>query len=162
MNAFAIIAGMLLWAGGVSGVPAHDRAVAQQAEAADREALDRTRAAMGEAFRNGDVAGVMAYHHPQVSKALAYGRPLIGADAVAAELREGFGYARIEFIEDHVEDLAFHGDIAVQVAHFAVRVTPRSGGPSQIHRGRSQVVWVRYAGSPTGWAAWREMVQPGP
>jgi len=160
MKILAIV-GLLLSASGASGVPEHGREAAQQSEAADRGALERTRAAMGEAFRNGDVAGVMAYHHPGISKALAYGRPLIGADAVAAELRQGFGYARIEFIEDHVEDLAFHGDTAVQMARFAVRVTPRDGGASQIHRGRSQVVWVRYAASPTGWAAWREMVQPG-
>ena len=161
MQRLIAIAGVsLLLAGQVLPVTPRPEQAQQQAKAADEAALERTRQAMGEAFRRGDVAGVMSYHHPDVRKALAYDRPLVGADEVASDLRASFAHAKIDFIEDRVEDLAFHGDVAVQIARFAVRVTPRSGDEPQVYHGRSQVVWVRYTGSPTGWAAWREMVQP--
>jgi len=157
------IAGLLFLAGLSlpAAVPAQPAGPARSATA-DAEALRRTREGLGAAFLRGDVAGVMAYHHPDIRKALAYDRVVVGADAVAKDLAAGFAHARIEFIEDQIEDLVFNGDTAVQQARFAVRVTPRDGGMPTVFRGRSQVVWIRYAGSPSGWAALREMVQPMP
>jgi ketosteroid isomerase-like protein len=131
-------------------------------ETQDEAGLRKTREGIGAAFARGDVAGVMAYHHPEVRKALAYDRVLDGADAVAADLRASFAQVRIEFIENHLESLVIEGDVAIEQARFAVRVTPRDGGAPNIFRGRAQVVYVRYAPSPSGWASLRELVQPMP
>jgi hypothetical protein len=67
--------------------------------------------------------------------------------------------AQLEFIDNQVENTFFQGETAVEDSLFAIRVTPKAGGASSVFKGRSMVVYVRYALSPTGWASIREVVQ---
>ena len=102
----------------------------------------------------------MAYHHPQVIKALGFHKYLAGRDAVEADLRKTLQQFNLEFEENKVESLLIQGDTAVEQTVFAIKSTPKAGGPSYLFRGRTQVVYVRSKESPTGWASIREIIQP--
>ncbi len=131
-----------------------------QRHATDRDALGKTMAAILKGFAEGDVDTVMLYHHPDVAKALSYTKTLTGRDAVKADLAGTFQSFRLEFVEHHLESLLVQDDYAVEQTTFAIKGTPKAGGESWIFRGRALVVYVRYVGSPTGWASLREMIQP--
>jgi ketosteroid isomerase-like protein len=126
----------------------------------DRNALEKTSVAIRAAFARGDIEGIMAYHHPDVIKALSYNKYLVGRDAVKADLLGTLRAYNMEFTEHRVENLFFQGDTAVEESTFAIRSTPKDGGAPVVFRGRAMVVYVRYKGSPTGWASIREVVQP--
>jgi ketosteroid isomerase-like protein len=127
---------------------------------ADRESLQKTGEAIRTAFAQGDVDRIMAYHHPEVIKALSFHKYLVGRDAVAEDLRKTLQQFKLEFEENRVESLIIQGDTAIEQTVFAIRSTPKSGGESSLFRGRTQVVYVRYKRSPTGWASIREIIQP--
>ena len=127
---------------------------------ADRESLQKTGEAIRAAFAQGDADRIMAYHHPEVIKALNFHKYLVGRDAIAEDLRKTLQQFRLEFEENRVESLLIQGDTAIEQTVFAIRITPKSGGESSLFRGRTQVVYVRYKGSPTGWASIREIIQP--
>lgn len=127
---------------------------------ADRESLQKTSEAIRTAFAQGDVDSIMAYHHPEVIKALSFHKYLVGRDAVAEDLRKTLQQFKLEFEENRVESLLIQGDTAIEQTVFAIKSTPRSGGESYLFRGRTQVVYVRYKKSPTGWASIREIIQP--
>ncbi|HWA24303.1 MAG TPA: nuclear transport factor 2 family protein [Lacunisphaera sp.] len=129
-------------------------------EAADRAAMEKTMVAITKGFAEGDVDAVMRYHHPDVAKALNYRKVLVGREAVKADMTGTFRSFKVEFIEHEIESLLIQGDYAIEQTRFAVKGTPKSGGDPWVFRGRAMVVYVRYAGSPTGWASLREMVQP--
>jgi ketosteroid isomerase-like protein len=126
----------------------------------DRRALEQTSTAIVEAFANGDIQKIMAYHHPDVAKALSFHNYLIGREAVRADLEHTFASFRLEFIEHQVESLTIEGDTAIEQTVFTIRGTPRKGGEPFSFRGRAMVVYVRYTGSPSGWASVRELIQP--
>ena len=126
----------------------------------DRESLQKTSEAIRTAFAQGDVDRIMAYHHPDVIKALSFHKYLVGRDAVAEDLRQTLQKFKLEFQENRVESLLIQGDTAIEQTIFAIKSTPKSGGESSLFRGRTQVVYVRYKTSPTGWASIREIIQP--
>ena len=107
-----------------------------------------------------DVDRIMAYHHPEVIKALSFHKYLVGRDAVAEDLRKTLQQFKLEFEENRVESFLIQGDTAIEQTVFAIRTTPNSGGESSLFRGRTQVVYLRYKRSPTGWASIREIIQP--
>lgn len=127
---------------------------------ADRESLQKTSEAIRAAFAQGDIDRIMTYHHPDVIKALSFQKYLVGRDAVAADLRQTLQKFKLEFEENRVESLLVQGDTAIEQTIFAIKSTPKSGGESYLFRGRTQVVYVRYKKSPTGWASIREIIQP--
>ena len=126
----------------------------------DRESLERTSEAIRTAFAQSDVDKIMVYHHPDVIKALSFHKYLVGPDAVAEDLRKTLQQFKLEFEENRVESLLIQGDTAIEQTIFAIKSTPRSGGESYLFRGRTQIVYVRYKKSPTGWASIREIIQP--
>lgn len=139
-----------------------------QAEA-DRAAVLRTGEAIRAAFAAADVDAAMRYHHPEVRKAIAYDKVLVGREAVADNLRDTLKKFRLEFVRNDLESLLIEGDTAVEQTLFTIRVSPRasaassdSGAASYDFKGRTMVVYVRYSGSPTGWASIRELIQPAP
>ena len=127
---------------------------------ADRESLQKTSEAIRTAFAQGDVDSIMAYHHPEVIKALSFHKYLLDRDAVAEDLRKTLQQFKLEFDENRVESLLIQGDTAIEQTVFAIRSTPKSGGESYLFRGRTQVAYIRYKKSPTGWASIREIIQP--
>lgn len=135
---------------------------AAEAGQADRAALEQTSIGIRAAFARGDVAGIMAYHHPDVVKALAFDRRLTGATEVARDLTGTLAQFRLEFVENHVEDLLILGDTAIEQTRFVIRGTPLAGGESFTFRGRAQITYIRYRQSPSGWATIREIIQPAP
>lgn len=102
----------------------------------------------------------MKYHHPDVNKALSFHKVLIGRDAVAADLRDTMQKFHLEFVENNIESLLIEGNTAVEQALFTIKGTPLAGGEPFLFKGRTMVVYVRYKGSPTGWASIRELIQP--
>jgi ketosteroid isomerase-like protein len=124
-----------------------------------RESLKQTSDAIRTAFARGDVPGILAYHHPDVVKALSFQKYLNGIEALRLDLTATLKGAQLEFIDNQVENTFFQGETAVEDSLFAIRVTPKAGGASSVFKGRSMVVYVRYALSPTGWASIREVVQ---
>jgi ketosteroid isomerase-like protein len=126
----------------------------------DRESLQKTSEAIRTAFAKSDVDTIMAYHHPDVIKALSFHKYLVGRDAVAEDLRQTLQKFKLEFDENRVESLLIQGDTAIEQTVFAIKSTPKIGGESYLFRGRTQVVYVRYKRSPTGWASIREIIQP--
>ena len=127
---------------------------------ADRESLEKTSEAIRTAFARGDLDTIMAYHHPDVIKALSFHKYLVGREAVAEDLRKTLQQFKLEFEENRVESLLIQGDTAIEQTVFAIKSTPKSRGESYLFRGRTQVVYVRYQKSPTGWASIREIIQP--
>lgn len=125
----------------------------------DRLALEKTTAAIRDAFGRGDVAAVVALHHPDVIKAFGPNSYIVGRDAVEAGLKTSFETNRMEFVGHKLQSLVFNGDTAIEISIFTIKVTPKNGGESRISRGRAMVVYVKYPGSPTGWASLREMAQ---
>ena len=128
---------------------------------ADQTALRKTLDGLRDGFASGDLDKVMAYHHPEVVKALAYDKYLVGREALRADMAGTFKAFRLEFISDEIESFVVVGDIAIEQSRFMIRGTPRAGGEPFLFRGRSQVIYRRYAGSPSGWATYREIIQPG-
>jgi ketosteroid isomerase-like protein len=126
----------------------------------DREELRKTSEAIRAAFSQGDADEVLRYHHPDVRKALSFRNVLIGREAVAADLRGTLQKFRLEWVENNVESLMVEGDTAVEQTLFAIKSTPLKGGEPVLFKGRAMVVYVRYKGSPTGWASIREIIQP--
>ena len=126
----------------------------------DREALQKTGDAIRGAFARGDLATIMAYHHPDVIKALGFHRYLAGRDAAEADLRSALQQSHLEFEENRLESLLIQGDIAVEQSIFTIKSTPKSGGEPVWFMGRTQVVYIRYKQSPSGWALIREIIQP--
>jgi len=126
----------------------------------EREALKQTGDAIRSAFARGDVPGILAYHHPDVIKALSYQKYLSGIEALRLDLLASLQSAKLEFINNQVENTFFQGETAVEESLFAIQITPRTGGTPSIFKGRSMVLYVRYSSSPTGWASIREVVQP--
>jgi hypothetical protein len=124
-----------------------------------RESLKQTGDAIRAAFARGDVPGILLYHHPDVIKALSYQKYLNGIEALRLDLTATLKSAQLEFIDNQVENTFFQGETAVEDSLFAIKVTPKAGGASSIFKGRSMVVYVRYAPSPTGWASIREVMQ---
>ena len=125
-----------------------------------RESLKQTGDAIRAAFARGDVPGILAYHHPHVIKALSYQKYLNGIDALRLDLLTTLQSVNLEFTDNQVENTFFQGETAVEESLFAIKITPKTGGASSVFKGRSMVVYVRYAPSPTGWASIREVVQP--
>lgn len=126
----------------------------------DRNSLQKTSEGIRAAFARGDVAAIMAYHHPDVIKALGFHKYLVGRDAVEADLRKTLQQFNLEFDENRVESLLIQGNTAVEQTVFAIKSTPKSGGQPYLFKGRTQVVYVRYKKSPTGWASIREIIEP--
>ena len=126
----------------------------------DRDALQKTSETIRAAFARGDVPAIMAYHHPDVIKALSFHKYLTGHDAVEADLRRTLQQFNLEFEENRVESLLIQDNTAVEQTVFATKSTPKSGGEPYLFKGRTQVVYVRYEKSPTGWASIREIIQP--
>jgi ketosteroid isomerase-like protein len=125
-----------------------------------RASLKQTGDAIRAAFARGDLPGILAYHHPDVIKALSYQKYLNGIDALRLDLLGTLQSVSLEFIDNQVENTFFQGETAVEDSLFTIKITPKAGGKSSIFKGRSMVVYVRYAPSPTGWASIREIVQP--
>jgi ketosteroid isomerase-like protein len=131
-------------------------------EMADRAAIEKTSEAVRRAFARGDIPAILSYHHPDVTKALAYNKYLIGRRALEADLRSTFENYSLEFLQNDVEILSIHGDIATEQILFSVKGTPKKGGSPFLFKGRTMLILVRYDKSPTGWATLREIVQPAP
>ncbi len=139
---------------------------------AHRAAIDKTSQAVRSAFAREDIPTILSYHHPDVSKALAYNKyligraaletDLIGRAALETDLRTTFENYALEFLQNDVESLSIHGDIAIEQILFSVKGTPKKSGKPFLFKGRTMLVLVRYDKSPTGWATLREIVQPAP
>jgi ketosteroid isomerase-like protein len=126
----------------------------------ERESLKQTGDAIRAAFARGDLEAILAYHHPDVIKALSYQNYLVGIDALRANMRGTLQAVTLEFIENTVESTLFQNGTAIETSLFAIKATPKAGGTPSTFKGRSMVVYVRHAPSPTGWASIREIVQP--
>ena len=126
----------------------------------DRAAVEKTNAAIRAAFARGDIATIIAYHHPDVVKALSFQKYLDGREAVAADVRAALEQHRLEFVEHRVESLWIQDNVAVELSVFAIKGTPKGEGKPFLVRGRAMLVYVRYEKSPSGWALFRETVQP--
>jgi ketosteroid isomerase-like protein len=129
---------------------------------ADKAAIEKTNAAVRAAFARGDIPTILAYHHPDVTKALAYNRYLVGRSALETDLRSTFENHRLEFLQNDIEILSIHGDIATEQILFSVKGTPKKDGAPFLFKGRTMLILIRYEKSPTGWATLREIVQPAP
>jgi ketosteroid isomerase-like protein len=129
---------------------------------ADRAAILKSNAETRAAFARGDIPAILSYHHPDVTKALAYHRYLKRRDALEADLRSTSENYGLEFLQNDVEILSIHGDIATEQILFSVKGTPKKGGTPFLFKGRTMLILVRYDKSPTGWATLREIVQPAP
>ncbi|MTB53523.1 DUF4440 domain-containing protein [Lewinella sp. W8] len=112
------------------------------------------------AFRAGDLEKIRSLHHPEVEKALGYSDVKSGREAVMQGLAGTLKSFSLEFVENDVESILIRGDLAIEQTKFAIRGTPKEGGESFLFRGRTQVTYVRYPDSPTGWATIREIIQP--
>lgn len=131
-------------------------------DSADKAAIEKTNAATRAAFARTDIPATLSYHHPDVTKALAYDRFLTGRKALEADLQSTFENYSLEFVQNDVEILSIHGDIATEQILFSVKGTPKKGGAPFWFKGRTMLILVRYDKSPTGWATLREIVQPAP
>ena len=118
----------------------------------DHKSFEKLRKDLGDAFISGDT---------QVVKALSYNKVVFGRDAVVTEFANTVKYYSLAFIEHKIESFEIHGNTATEISSFTVKGTPKNTGTYPfIFKGRSMVVYIRYAKSPSGWALYRETVQP--
>jgi len=111
------------------------------------------------AFSNGDIEAIKSFHHPDVIKALGYKNLLTGRDAVIKDLSGTLENFKLEFVTNTIENLLIQGDIAIEQTLFSIKGTPKKGGDPFIFSGRTMVTYIKYKGSPTGWATIREIIQ---
>ena len=131
--------------------------------AKDTTAIIQTNEKVREAFVNGDIAGILRYHHPRVEKVLSWSDHQIGHADMRKSLTGLFENNQVEFLgrADDMDSLQILGDTAVMVAKFSVSGRPKQGtGQPFLFSGRTMIVYVRDAGSPTGWVTYREMIVP--
>lgn len=128
----------------------------------DQKALIKTTAAIRSAFARGDIATITSLHHPNVIKAFGGNNYVDGRDVMVKGLEETFKTTKMEFVGNEIENTLFNGDTAVETSIFTIKVSPKNGGPISYARGRAMVIYIRYKGSPTGWASIREMAQAAP
>lgn len=129
----------------------------------DTKAIIQTNENIRVAFSDGDIAGILKYHHPQVEKVLSWSDHQIGHADMRKSLTGLFESYRIEFLgrADDMESLQILGGTAVMVAKFSVSGQPQKvAGQPFLFSGRTMIVYVRDAHSPTGWVTYREMVVP--
>jgi ketosteroid isomerase-like protein len=128
----------------------------------DRQALIKTTAAIRSAFAKGDVAAVVALHHPDIVKYFGGKNVVTGRADLTKGLIQTFKNIKLEFVANKVESTIFNKETAIETSIFTFRSIPKKGGKASIASGRSMVVYVKYKGSPTGWASIREMAQAAP
>ena len=116
--------------------------------------------AIRDAFAAEELDKIKALHHPEVVKALGYQDLKDGREAVMQGLEETLSAFTLEFIENEVESILIQEDIAIEQTRFSIQGTPKNGGDSFVFSGRTMVTYVRYTGSPSGWATIREIIQP--
>jgi ketosteroid isomerase-like protein len=127
---------------------------------ADRDSLSRTSLLIRSAFAHGNVDAIMSFHHPLVIKALSYADYQNGAKAIREGIAGTLNSFNLEFTDNKVESLYINGDTAVEQTLFTIKGTPKNTGSPFVFKGRSMIIYVRYKGSPTGWATIREQIQP--
>jgi len=127
---------------------------------ADRDSLIKTGDAIRAAFLHGNVDAILLYHHPEVIKALNYNGFQKGKETLRNELKGTLDSYKLEFLENKIESLFINGRTAVEQTLFTIKGTPKGNGEPFTFKGRSMIVYVKYSGSPTGWATIREMIQP--
>ena len=127
-----------------------------------KQSLDKATAAIRSAFEKGDAALVAQLHSPNVIKYFGGNNVIIGRDAIEKGAREWFQNAKVEFIENTIENTEFVGQIAIQTSIFSMKTTPKGGGKPSTGRGRSMVIYIQDKNSPTGWLTLREFAQEAP
>ena len=125
----------------------------------DLDAIAATRRAVFSAYRRGDVETMMAHFHPDVIQIPAFDKVLVGIDAVRANYEAALALFDI-VLKDALENMEVAGDVATSHGTYTVTLTPKSGAAAIQRAGRYLVLMRRHAASPTGWATWRELVQP--
>lgn len=128
----------------------------------DRKSLEKATATIRDAFARGDVAAIVAMHHPDIIKYFGGSNVVQGRAALEKGLKEMFSTSKMEFIDNQLESMTFHGETGIETSIFTIKVTYKNGSPPTQSRGRAMVVYVKYKDSPTGWATVREMVQAAP
>jgi ketosteroid isomerase-like protein len=126
------------------------------------QSLEKATAAIRKAFERGDATLVGKLHSQNVIKYFGGNKVIIGRDAVEKGAREWFQDAKVEFLENTVENTEFFGNIAIQTVIFSIKTTPKNGGRPTTGRGRSMVIYVQDKSSPTGWLTVREIAQEAP
>jgi ketosteroid isomerase-like protein len=127
---------------------------------ADRDSLRRTGDAIRAAFSRGDVNAILLYHHADVIKALNYPDFQKGKETLRNQLKGTLDSFHLEFVENKIESMFINGGTAVEQTLFTIKGIPKGRGKPFTFKGRSMIVYVKYKGSPTGWATIREMIQP--
>ena len=127
-----------------------------------RQSLDKATAAVRDAYSKGDAARVAQLHSPNVVKYFGGNNVVVGRDAVEQQARAWFEHSNVQFVENTVENTCFVGNVAIQTVIFAIKATPKNGGPPSTSRGRSMVIYVQDKTSPTGWLTLREIAQEAP
>jgi len=128
----------------------------------DRAAVVNTSEAIRAAYNRGDLTGVLAYQHPDVVTVSSTGKVINGRDALKEVLVSVFQNTGLQWRENQDENLWIRGDTAVEQTAFAIEVRPKTHGYPFVLKGQTQVVYVRYEDSPTGWACIRELMQSAP
>jgi ketosteroid isomerase-like protein len=128
----------------------------------EKKALEQTTLAIRNAFARGDVPAIVALHHPDVIKYFGGENVVKGREALEKGLKDMFSTTKMEFADHQLESLVFVGETAIETSIFTIRSVSKNGGTPATSRGRAMVVYVRYKGSPTGWASIREMAQAAP
>ena len=101
-------------------------------------------------------------HHPEVMKFFGGSNIVSGEAGLRKQLTNIFHYAKVEFVKNDIESTVFDGSTAIETSLYGIRTIPKNGDSTRTFYGRSMVVYVRYKGSPTGWASLREMTQETP
>jgi ketosteroid isomerase-like protein len=124
--------------------------------------LDKTTAAIRDAYNRGDADMVRRLHSANAIKYFGGNNVVVGRDAVEKGASDWFKRAKVEFVENKVENTCFVGTVAIQTVIFSIKTTPKDGGKPSVERGRSLVVYVQDQKSPTGWLSLREIAQDAP
>ena len=98
----------------------------------DRESLKRTTRAIRDAFGRGDVDAIVALHHPDVVKYFGGNNIVRGRDGLRQQLTGWLRDNNVEFTENRIESTLFNGETAIETCIFAIKSTPKNGGPPRV------------------------------
>lgn len=134
--------------------------VPTQAIAQDREQILKHGAEIRKAFEAGDTERIKQLHHPEVIKALGYNDLKTNREEVIAGVVGVLENYTLSFVENEVENIFIQDGVAIEQTRFAIQGTPKTEGNPFVFKGRTVVTYIKYEGSPTGWATIREIIQP--
>src|SRR3990170_5814200 len=114
--------------------------------AAVRQEIEQRNREVMAAFNRGDAAAAAALY-AEDAKVLPAGGPMVNGRQAIRQFLEGARAMGMQEIAMHTQEVESHGDLALEIGTYRVKVQP-PGGAATTDDGKYVVVWKRQASGP--------------